>query len=435
MKIFNLLFAAVLSLQTANAGQYYISIGAAKVKKSVLAIPFVKLNGSGGLLDHAKTLHSTLNRDLAFTSLFTIQDTNAFLEPQSAGIALDSFKLSDWTSIGSEFLLKTELAKDGDVLSFEVRLYDVLGGKQILGKKFSAKNNEAVLLAHTAASAVLESLTGKPGMFTSRLAFVCNKSGNKEIYTADFDGANPKQLTHHRSLAFAPAWSPDGKYLSYSLYTKNSKNIKNIDLYEYNFDSGRSVLMSNRQGTNSGASYSPDGSKIALTMSFLGNQEIFALDRSSKQVTKLTQSFGFDVDPAWSPDGKSVAFVSSRAGLPMVYSMNADGSGVKRLTFAGRYNATPSWSPDGKKLAFAGWNEGHFDIFTMNTEGTGLERLTKEEGSNEDAHFSPDGLFVAFSSTRSGQKNIYAISIDGQTTHRLSYGLGQCEAPKWSLPK
>lgn len=429
MRTLILLLGTLASFNNAFAGQIYISIGDPQIKKSVLAIPLTK----GGSSD-AKALHGILNRDLGFTALFKIQDPSAFIEDASAGLTLDSFKLSDWTTIGTEFLVKSTAEREGDTVTLEIRLYDVLGGKQILGKRFSAKSGELPLLGHTAANAIMEALTGRPGMFTSRLAFVCNKGGHKEIWVADFDGQNVRQLTHHKNLAFAPAWSPDGNKLAYSLYTKNAKNIKNIDLYEYDFNTGRSTLLSNRRGTNSGAAYSPDGSKIALTMSFLGNQEIFTMARGSKKVVKLTQSFGFDVDPAWSPNGKQIAFVSSRAGLPMVYTMNADGSGVKRLTFAGKFNATPSWSPDGNKIAFAGWTEGHFDVFFMGADGANIERLTKNEGSNEDTFFSPDGNFIAFSSTRTGRKSIYAVSMDGQTTHRLTFGLGDCEAPKWSQP-
>jgi TolB protein len=96
-------------------------------------------------------------------------------------------------------------------------------------------------------------------------------------------------------------------------------------------------------------------------MSFLGNPEIFMLDAGGGNVTRVTSSFGFDVDPTWSPDGKSLSFVSSRAGMPMVFRMDAGGGNVKRLTYAGHYNATPSWSPQNNKIAFAGWIDRRFD--------------------------------------------------------------------------
>ena len=124
-------------------------------------------------------------------------------------------------------------------------------------------------------------------------------------------------------------------------------------------------------------------------MSFRGNPEIFTLDPTDNTVTRITSSFGFDVDPSWSPDGSKMAFVSSRTGTSMVFSMNADGSHVQRLTYAGVYNATPSWSPRNNKIVFAGMVDHKFDIFTMNPDGTNIERLTKNQGDNEDPYFSP----------------------------------------------
>jgi TolB protein len=429
------------SATQALAGQIYIPVGEARVKKSVLAFPESKYLSagmdSGDNKGIARTVKDQINHDLDFTALFTMQDSKAFIEKAGAGLTLDSFRISDWTTIGTEFLIKTGITITGDNVAYEVRLYDVLGAKQILGKRYVAKTSEPKILAHTVANDLVEALTGKPGIFFSKIAMVCDKTGHKEIWVTDFDGSNPKQITSHKTLAFSPAWSTSARKLAYSLYTKNERNIKNIDLYEYDFGTQRSRLLSNRHGINSGAAYSPDGRNIALTMSFLGNPEIFLLDPITREVTRLTKSFGFDVDPAWSPDGHQMAFVSSRSGQPMVYSapvesLKRNPSHATRLTFAGKYNATPSWAPKGNKIAFAGFIDSHFDVFLMNTDGTNIERLTKNEGNNEDPFFSPDGNYVVFSSSRTGQKNIYAITVDGVTTQRITYGLGNCVAPKWS---
>jgi TolB protein len=282
---------------------------------------------------------------------------------------------------------------------------------------------------------VVEALTQQPGIFLTKIAMSCERNHRKEIYMMNFDGTDVKQVTQHHSIAFSPAWSPDGTKLAYSVYTKHRGNIKNIDLYEFNFATSSYRPLSNRKGINSGAAYMPDGSgRIALTMSFLGNPEIFLFNPANETVTRLTKSFGFDVDPIFSPDGKTIAFASSRSGQPMIYRMDADGSNVKRLTYAGHYNATPTWSPINNKIGFAGDIDGHFDIFIMNPDGTNIERLTKNQGNNEDPFFSPDGNFLVFSSNRTGQSNIYVMNVDGTFVKRLTYGLGNCAAPKWSMP-
>ncbi len=429
------IFGVILGVSESGWGadQVYIPIGSAKTKKTVVAFPDLKArNGANA---QAKAIHETVTNDLTFMDLFRFLQPAAFVENSSkSGITFGSFKMPDWSGIGTEFLIKAEASLDQGNLVLEGYLYDVSGNKQIVGKKFVAQSTDAKTLAHTFANQIVEALTGQPGIFLTKIAMSCNHTGKKEIYVMNIDGTEPKQITSHRSIAFSPAWSPDGTKIAYSLYTKHKGNIKNIDLYEFNFASSTVRMLSNRKGINSGASYSPDGKKIALTMSFLGNPEIFSLDPSNGTVTRINKSMGVDVDPIWSPDGKKIAFTSSRAGSPMIYSMNADGSGPQRLTFAGRYNATPSWSPKGNKIAFAGWLDQHFDIFTMNSDGSHIERLTQNQGANENPFMSPDGNFIVFSSKRSGTENVYVMNIDGTFVKRLTFGLGECVEPKWSNP-
>jgi TolB protein len=426
-----LAFAAMLASSASSlaADAPYIPVGSAKTKKTVIAFPDIKGDRALG-----KQISDVVNNDLAFMDLFRSMPSSAFVEPSSAGITLDRFKLSDWTSIGAEFLVKASAQMEGGNLVLEAHLYDTFGSKQVLAKRYVAAGGEARTIAHTLANNIVESLTGLPGIFLTKIALSCDRTGKKEIYAMNFDGTEVKQVTHHRSIAFSPGWSPDGNRIGYSLYTRHKGNIKNIDLYEFDFSTNTVRMLSNRKGINSGVAYSPNGHTIALTMSFLGNPEIFTLDPDTSSVTRITKSFGFDVDPSWSPDGKSMAFVSSRTGRPMVFSMGLDNGKVQRLTYAGQYNATPTWSPQNNKIGFAGWLDHRFDIFIMNPDGSNIERLTKAQGNNEDPTFSPDGNFLAFSSNRTGQQNIYVMNVDGTFVKRLTYGLGNCVSPKWSNP-
>jgi TolB protein len=432
-----LLIALICTLDSNSAyaaDTPYIPVGAAKTRKTVIAMPLVRPSGNlaSGL---GKTIRETVISDLSFMDLFTFLDSSAFVENSTnAGITPGSFKMTDWSSIGADMLAKAELTVDiKRNLSLDARLYDTKTGKELLNRRYLGALEDVRTLGHNYANDIVQTLTGMPGIFLTKIAMSCDLNGKKEVYTMNFDGSAVKQVTFHRSIAFAPAWSPDSKRLTYSLFTRH-RNIKNIDLYEFDFTTTTVRLLSNRQGINSGAAYSPDGKHIAVTMSFGGNPEIYSLNVGNRMVRQMTKSLGFDVDPSWSPDGQNLAFVSSRTGMPMVFSMKADGTEVQRLTYAGRYNASPTWSPRNNKIGFAGWIDRSFDIFIMNPDGTHIERLTKNQGNNEDPHFSPDGNFITFSSNRAGQKNIYVMNIDGTFVKRLTYGLGNCVAPKWSLP-
>jgi TolB protein len=415
----------------------YIAVGSAKIKKTLIAFP--EIQTSPKTQGMARVLTNTIRQDLDFMDIVKFIKPSAFLEnPAHSGILLNTFQFKEWTSIGAEFVIKSSLRSvTGDTsqnLTFEVHVYDTFGAKEVLSRRYEAPLAEAKIMAHTVANDLVQKLTGLPGIFLTKIAMSCDLTGKKEIYMMDFDGSNIKQVSRHRSIAFAPAWSPDGTKLAYSLFNRHSDNVRNIDLYEFDFVSNTIRLLSSRKGMNSGAAYSPNGKHIALTLSYSGNPSIYALDPQTKSMKQLTKSFGVDVDPTWSPDSSKIAFVSSRAGIPMIYSMNPDGSNPTRLTFAGRYNATPTWSPQNNKIGFAGWIDKSFDILIMNPDGSHIERLTKNQGNNEDPFFSPDGNFLVFSSNRTGQKNIYVMNIDGTFVKRLTYGLGNCVSPKWSMP-
>lgn len=429
-----LLFLAFSNFSFAEEPVIKIAVGQARTKKSIVAFPQLKIgnvsNDPEGLL---RLVRDVATEDLSFSGLFDFLSPTAFIEDVSkAGTKLGSFKFTDWSSIGAEFLLKGEGKIEKGKINLEIYLYALQSGKQLFGKKYDAASTASRKLGHTLANDIMFALTGKKGPFTCKIAFVSDRTGKKEVYVMDYDGENIVKVTSRFSMAIAPAWSPDGTKIVFTGTAKNKANVRNHNLYEYTLKSGSINLLSNKPGLNSGATYSPGGNHIALTMSFPGNPELFFLDPVTKIAQRITTSFGMDVDPSFSPDGKQVAFVSDRAGRSMIYKMDANGANVQRLTFAGQYNATPSWSPLGNKIAFAGWDQGKFDIFIMNTDGSSMERLTKNMGNNEDPDFAPDGYFIVYSSNRMGKKNLYITNTDNTVHRRITTNFGNCEAPKWS---
>jgi TolB protein len=408
----------------------YLKVGEAKTKKPVIALTTGSASSENASA-RLKIVSQTIQSDLAFTDQFKLLPEAGFAQPKITGLA--EVKFPEWAKAGADYVSFGTFSEEKGQLVYEFHLVNVGSNHEAIAKKFIADKEDAKTLGHAIANDIVQAITLKRGIFLTRIAFVCDKSGKKEIYTSAFDGSDVRQITRLRSLSMGPAWSPDGTRLAFSVYNRHSDNVKNIDMYEIAFKTGALRLLSNRKGINSGAAYSPDGNKIAYTMSHTGNPEIHLLDLETRETTQITRSIGFDVDPNFSPDGRMLAMVSSRAGKPMIYTVHlSNPSEVKRLTYAGSYNATPSWSPDGKKIAFAGWIDRHFDLFLITADGSKIERLTKDEGNNEDPYYSPDGNFLVFSSSRAGGKNIYLMGVDGGNLKRLTFGMGNCTAPKWS---
>jgi TolB protein len=470
-------FAATAEDTTTSSG-IYIDVGQANIQQSLLAFPQpifqmdtanvspLTMKKSG--LDAGHTIYETIVNDLTATGLFKFLKEDAFLEdPKSRSLKPipndpNGFKFDSWKAIKTDFLIRAGYrVGDGEKVKFEVYVYYVPQSKLVLGRVYEGDVKSARRIAHTFSNDILKALTGKPGIFLSKIVVSSDRSNppskigdsanvSKEIFVMDWDGENAKQITQHQSLAISPAWSPDGTKVAYTCfaYHKNA-HMRNADLFLYELDTGKRFLISYRKGINSGAAFAPDGKYLYFTMSQGGSPDIFRMSYDGQDLSPITHGPDgvMNVEPAVSPDGKKIAFSSdrstysagSKSGRPMIYIMDIDGRNVKRVTYAGKYNSTPTWSPDGKTLAFAGHDADHFDIFIIKADGTGLQRLTeatrvdtKRPASNEDPTFSPDGRFIMFVSDRSGNKQLYTIAPDGTNERRITYDKFNYYKPKWS---
>jgi TolB protein len=427
------IFCVITFLPAAHADSTLLAVGTAKTKQAVLGLMTLEPKTGASLESaYANSLFQTMESDFKFLKLFSLFSPEEF--PQKSVSGTNPVQSEPWMTAGVDYLSYGSVTKQSTgKISVDFHVYSIAAAKDLLSKNYLAEADDLKALGHTLADDLVMAITGKKGIFQTRITMICDRSGKKEVFTMNYDGSDLRQITQLRSLAMAPAWNPSGTQIAFSVFTKHSNGNKNLDLFLLDLRTGKQSLLSNRTGINSGATFHPNGKDIALTLSFLGNPEIFLLNSVTKEATQLTKSLGFDVDPKFSPDGTKIAFVSSRPGKPMIYVMPKDQpSAAKRITYAGQYNATPSWLPDSKRLAFAGWIDRHFDLFVINTETQQIDRLTKNEGNNEDPSVSPDGNFIVFTSNRESGKNIWITSMDGKFIKRLTFGAGSCSAPQWS---
>jgi len=422
-----MLFFIFFLFPGAASGRMYIDVNAPSIPKFSIAIPdFKNLGVDKKHSELAKKMPGVISNDLDLSGYFNPMDKQAFLDEQGGGLTSEGINFKDWSVIGAELLLTGGYTCIGSRLEVEVRLFDVFWGRQIIGQRALGDISRYRHLMHRISNEIILKLTGHNGISLTKLAFVGDVTGHREIYVCDYDGYNVRPITKDKSIAILPRWSPDGKKIVYNSYKHGGPM-----LYLKNLTSGAVRRISGRSGLNIGASWAPDGREIALTMSHKGNPDIFTIDLQGKILKQLVKHWGIDVSPAFSPDGDKIAFVSNRSGSPQIYILGIGTGSVERLTYEGRYNTSPSWSSR-DQIAFASMKGGRFDICTIDPVGGGLRRLTENEGNNEDPCWSPDGRYMMFSSNRDGRYQIYIMNANGRNQRRIIPGKGNQTAPSWA---
>ena len=402
------------------------SIGSADHRVGIAVPDFV---AATGLESVAKEMTDVMAYDLEFSGLFILLPRSNF-PAAFHGFTPDPTQIdfAAWRPCKVTLLVYAYVTVEGDTVVAECRMFDVATGTQVLGQRLTSSRNLPRLVSHRFADEIVRQVDGVPGIATSEIFFTAGVSGDKEIYVADYDGANPRQLTQHKSISIKPKVSPDGKKIVYVSYKDRYPFLYILDR-----ESGKSTPLSKSVGLNAAPNWAPDGKRLAYVLSKDGNTEIYSKNADGSGERRITTDRAADTSPTYDPTGQQIAFVSERGGSPQIYEMTADGGNVRRVSYGGGNCYDPVWSPDGKMIAYVGERSGEgLEIYVMNAEGGDAVRLTDTGGSNESPSWSADSRHVILTSNRTGTYELWAVNVQSPyDQHRIPTGKTLCEGPSW----
>lgn len=336
---------------------------------------------------------------------------------------------ASWKQMRNDYVVvgKVAVQSDGNV-RIEAELVNVLTGQRVAGPNATGALRTA---AHRISDALYEKITGVRGAFSTRIAYVSvdgrPPQQRYELYVADADGANRKKVMSSPLPIMSPSWSPDGEWLAYVSFERRVSTV-----FVQHLKTAKKIPVSARAGINGAPSYSPDGKKLALTLSGSnGNLDIYLLDLGTQQLTRLTDDQSIDTEGVFAPDGKTIYFTSDRSGNPQIYRLTVGSTErPRRVTFQGAYNARPRVSPDGKQLALLTQVDGSYRIAVQDLASGNITVLSKGR-QEESPSFAPNGAMLIFAGRQGSQGVLQTVSVDGQIAARLDADAGEVREPVW----
>ena len=415
--LLTLMAVMALSFSSVAQAQYdesqtsvIIDITKGVTKYNIAVNDLVALEGGGSVGSDGQKLPQRLRANLDMVGIFNNLDPRSFLDadPRSGIDGNIPLTFASWSQIGANYVVKGGIEERGSKITLEMRLFDVAQGRQILGKRYSGAAKDGRKMINQFTNALLEAITGTPGVFGSKIIFVTGDKSNRSIMMTELGSDEVESLAGSKNgPSSQPTMGPGNKT---AWIHRNGKQ------YELLVDG--KVISSGELHLS--PAFMPDGT-VAAAVSGPTSTNIFSI-AGKKSKTPLTQVGSIAISPSFSPDGRMV-YASDQGGSVQLYINGA------RLTTASK-STDPAWSPKGDWIAFV---SRETDVCIVSPSSGQMYQLTGGQGVNLRPSFSPDGRMIVFSSTRNGKPQLFVMGANGQNpTPILPDYAGSQYTPYWS---
>jgi len=364
-----------------------------------------------------------VGQDLTRSGLFKLVDPSG-VAPRPTRI--EDVQAAVWRGKGADAVVvgSARPQSDGRV---EVRfaLVDVVKQAPLVAMVYNVTPAQFRATAHKIADVIYEKMTGDPGVFSTRIAYITKSGTRFQLLVADADGNDPQTIVTSNEPMLSPRWSPDGTRIAYVSFESKKPVV-----YVQNLATGSRAAVANFRGSNSSPAWSPDGRTLAVTLTKDGGSQLYLMNADGSNPQRVMSSPGIDTEAMFMPDGKSLLFTSDRGGSPQIYRLTLGSNAVERLTFDGSYNVSPRPFPDGKGFAFVRRDGGRFQIATQDFASRQVQVLTSGP-VDESPSIAPNGKLILYANEAGGRGTLAAVSSDGRVKQRLSASATDVREPAW----
>ena len=265
----------------------------------------------------------------------------------------------------------------------------------------------------------------KPMFADTKVAFVSRYTGHPEIYVTNLARSKTMRLTNYRSTSIGPRWSADGSRVFFiSSFRSNWPEI-----FSTNGMGEAAKVITNVRGALGAASSGPDG-RIAFASSNKGTMDIFVAGPQGQapvRVIKAPSMEWVNTDPSWSPDGTRFALTAGPTGRPGIYLASSAGGALRAVSTGHSYSTEPRWNPVVPNQLVFTYQEGRLRLGVIDiAAGTVTSIDTPSPSPLAHASWCADGRHLVAT-----QGNWLAIvdSVTGKVTRLTPSTLGDCSQP------
>lgn len=316
----------------------------------------------------------------------------------------------------------------------EWRIYDASQAQMYCGKRMKIDPTDEAMSAHMVADSIWELLTGQPGIFSSRIAYCCEKNegshkGSDIFVQTPYADKSVRVVKGGKLLA--PRWNKNSQnpLILFSEVTPSNIRLLSSTL------NGRKKIVSNFDGMTMLPSFSSNGQSVVYCATHQGTSQIYKCsidEKTKKQVNqRITHNSGNNTSPNLRDNGDVIFCSDFETKTPQIYYWNAQEDKLERKTKSG-YCSSPNFSEKTKKIGFHKLVGSTMQIFTYDIVTDEEKQITFTPGNKDECSFSPCGNYVAYSVEKGKSSRIAVYNMITNEETFITDEHRRCSYPSWS---